>query len=216
MRSADGAAAALAWTVASGHSSSMVNTRTTRVSERNVDLRTADDAALVAAFRAGRREAFDEIVTRHRKQIYQLCYRFVRNHEDASDLAQDVFVRAFKGLQKFKGDSSLATWLYRVGVNACLNRVTAKKQREAPIHAAERIDAGAIDPLQEVLRSERVDKVREAIRKLPPKQRATLMLRIYQECSHEEIAAALGGTVGAAKANLFHALGNLRRALGIT
>ena len=194
----------------------MVNTRTTRVSERNVDLRTADDAALVAAFRAGRREAFDEIVTRHRKQIYQLCYRFVRNHEDASDLAQDVFVRAFKGLQKFKGDSSLATWLYRVGVNACLNRVTAKKQREAPIHAAERIDAGAIDPLQEVLRSERVDKVREAIRKLPPKQRATLMLRIYQECSHEEIAAALGGTVGAAKANLFHALGNLRRALGIT
>ena len=216
MRSADGAAAALALTVASGHSSSMVNTRTTRVSERNVDLRTADDAALVAAFRAGRREAFDEIVTRHRKQIYQLCYRFVRNHEDASDLAQDVFVRAFKGLQKFKGDSSLATWLYRVGVNACLNRVTAKKQREAPIHAAERIDAGAIDPLQEVLRSERVDKVREAIRKLPPKQRATLMLRIYQECSHEEIAAALGGTVGAAKANLFHALGNLRRALGIT
>ena len=64
-------------------------------------------------FAPGAREAFDEIVTRHRKQIYQLCYRFVRNHEDASDLAQDVFVRAFKGLQRFKGDSSLTTWLYR-------------------------------------------------------------------------------------------------------
>ena len=64
-----------------------------------------------------------------------------------------------------------------------------------------------------MLQHERAAAVREAIAKLPPKQRATLMLRIYQECSHEEIAAALGGTVGAAKANLFHALGNLRRAL---
>ena len=192
----------------------MVKPHPTRVAERHTDLTTADDAALVAAFRAGRREAFDVIVTRHRRQVYQLCYRFVRNHEDASDLAQDVFVRAFKGLQKFKGDASLATWLYRVGVNACLNRVAMKKPLEAPIEAAERIDASAVDPLQEVLQSERAAAVREAIAKLPPKQRATLMLRIYQECSHEEIAAALGGTVGAAKANLFHALGNLRRALG--
>ena len=70
-------------------------------------------------------------------------------------------------------------------------------------------------PLQAVLQHERAAAVREAIAKLPPKQRATLVLRIYQECSHEEIAAALGGTVGAAKANLFHALGNLRRALSV-
>lgn len=212
MRSGVGAAA-LAWTVASGHTSSMVKPQSTRVTEPEVDLTTADEATLVAAFRAGRAEAFDEIVTRHRKQIYQLCYRFVRNHEDASDLAQDVFVRAFKGLQRFKGDSSLTTWLYRVGVNACLNRVAAKKPLESPIEAAERVDATAVDPLQAVLQHERAAAVREAIAKLPPKQRATLVLRIYQECSHEEIAAALGGTVGAAKANLFHALGNLRRAL---
>jgi len=204
---------ALAWTVASGHMSSMVKPHRTRVTEPQVDFTTADEATLVAAFRAGRSEAFDEIVTRHRKQIYQLCYRFVRNHEDASDLAQDVFVRAFKGLQRFKGDSSLTTWLYRVGVNACLNRLAAKKPLEAPIEAAERVDAAAVDPLQAVLQHERAAAVREAIAQLPPKQRATLMLRIYQECSHEEIAAALGGTVGAAKANLFHALGNLRRAL---
>jgi len=210
------AAAALAWTVASGHTSSMVKPHPTRVTEPEIDFTAADEATLVAAFRAGRAEAFDEIVTRHRKQIYQLCYRFVRNHEDASDLAQDVFVRAFKGLQRFKGDSSLTTWLYRIGVNACLNRVAAKKPLEAPIEAAEHVDAAAVDPLQAVLQDERAAAVREAIAKLPPKQRATLLLRIYQECSHEEIAASLGGTVGAAKANLFHALGNLRRALGKT
>ena len=83
------------------------------------------------------------------------------------------------------------------------------------MEAAERVDASAVDPLQAVLQHERAAAVREAIAKLPPKQRATLVLRIYQECSHEEIAAALGGTVGAAKANLFHALGNLRRALSV-
>ena len=181
-----------------------------------IDLTNADDRTLVSAFQSGHREAFDVIVTRHRKQVYQLCFRFMHNHEDASDLAQDVFVRAFKGLRRFKGDASLATWLYRVSVNACLNRVATKRPIAAPIEAAGELDSKAADPLQEVLRGERAVKVREAIAKLPPKQRATLVLRIYQDCSHEEIATALGSTVGAAKANLFHALGNLRRALRTT
>src|SRR5688572_12592287 len=80
------------------------------------DLASADDGALVEAFVAGRTEAFDLIVERHRRHVYQVCYRFAGNHEDASDLAQDVFIRAFKGLQRFKGQSSLGTWLYRVAV----------------------------------------------------------------------------------------------------
>ena len=179
-----------------------------------VDLVEADDAALVAAFRAGRRDAFDIIVVRHRRSVYQLCYRFVNNHEDASDLAQDVFVRAFKGLARFKGDAALATWLYRVAVNACLNRVALKKPQTTELDAAAHVDTRAPNPLEGVLRTERAEAVRAAIAKLPPKQRATLMLRVYQECSHEEIATALGSTVGAVKANFFHALGNLRRLLG--
>jgi RNA polymerase sigma-70 factor, ECF subfamily len=178
-----------------------------------VDLTEADDRALVEAFRAGHREAFDVIVVRHRRQVYQLCYRFVNNHEDASDLAQDVFVRAFKGLGRFKGDSSIATWLHRVSVNACLNRVAVKKPATAPLDAAVHVDARAGSPLDDVLRGERAEAVRQAIAQLPPKQRATLMLRIYQDCSHQEIADALGSTVGAVKANFFHALGNLRRML---
>jgi RNA polymerase sigma-70 factor (ECF subfamily) len=180
---------------------------------RLASLTGADDRALVQAFCAGEREAFDVIVVRHRRQVYQLCYRFVNNHEDASDLAQDVFVRAFKGLRNFKGDASLATWLYRVAVNACLNRVSSKKPAAAPLEEAAHVDGRARSPLDDVLREERADVVRRAIAKLPPKQRATLMLRVYQECSHEEIATALGSTVGAVKANFFHALGNLRRML---
>ena len=176
-------------------------------------LETDDDRALVAAFLAGRREAFDLIVERHRRNVYHLCYRFVANHEDASDLAQDVFVRAFKGLRHFKGDASLGTWLYRVSVNVCLNRAAMKRPVQAPIEAAPPEDPRAIDPLDLVVQGERAEVVRQAIAKLPPKQRATVMLRVYQELSHEEISRILGTSVGAVKANFFHALGNLRRIL---
>ena len=177
------------------------------------DLATADDRGLVDAFLAGRREAFDVIVERHRRNVYQLCYRFVGNHEDAADLAQDVFVRAFKGLRQFKGQSSLGTWLYRVGVNACLNRLATKRPETEAIDSTQHVDTRVVDPLEGVLRGERAAAVRMAIDRLPPKQRATLMLRVYQELTHEEIATVLGSSVGAVKANFFHALGNLRRLL---
>jgi RNA polymerase sigma-70 factor (ECF subfamily) len=173
-----------------------------------------EDPALVEAFLGGCREAFDVIVERHRRNVYQLCYRFVGNHEDASDLAQDVFVRAFKGLRNFKGDASLGTWLYRVGVNACLNRVAVKRPQTEPIEAVQHIDERNEDPLETLMRDERADVVRHAIQQLPPKQRATLTLRVYQELPHEEIARILGSSVGAVKANFFHALGNLRRLMG--
>lgn len=177
------------------------------------DLTAADDRTLVQAFLGGQREAFDVIVLRHRRQVYQVCFRFVNNHEDASDLTQDVFIRAFKGLRNFKGDSALGTWLYRVGVNACLNRAALKKTDVEPLEAAPRVDDRAASPLEEVLRGERATAVRAAIDRLPPKQRATLILRVYQELSHQEIAEILGSTVGAVKANFFHALGNLKRIL---
>src|ERR1700739_689080 len=86
-----------------------------------------NDAELVAACLEGASGAFDIIVERHRRPVYQLCYRFVSNHEDASDLSQDVFLRAYRGLKKFRGQSSLGTWLYRIGVNVCLNPVSVEE-----------------------------------------------------------------------------------------
>jgi len=177
----------------------------------SIDLRDASDPALVEAFLGGRPEAFDVIVERHQRQVYQLCYRFTGNHEDASDLAQDVFVRAFRGLRHFKGQASLATWLYRIGVNASLNRAAVKRLRTEPIEAERHVDTAGKDPLVNLVRAEHAARVRAAIRQLPPKQRATLILRVYHELPHEEIARALGSSVGAVKANFFHALGNLRR-----
>ena len=147
--------------------------------------------------------------------MYQLCYRFVGNHEDASDLSQDVFLRAYRGLAKFRGGFSLATWLYRIGVNLCLNRVARKVSPTEPIDERRHIDTRHRVGRRSrgCARSVRCRCAR-AVATLPPKQRATLILRMYHELSHEEIAGILGSSVGAVKANFFHALGNLRRQLG--
>ena len=174
------------------------------------------DADLVHACLAGRREAFDVLVERHQRQVYQLCYRFAGNHVDADDLAQEVFIRAYRGLKTFKGQASLGTWLYRIGVNVCLNKLGAKTPKpEAldPLLAAsdERIASRAESTTEALLRGERAVQVRAAIAKLPKKQRATLILRVYHELPHEEIAGILGSSVGAVKANFFHALNNLKK-----
>jgi RNA polymerase sigma-70 factor (ECF subfamily) len=173
-----------------------------------------DDTTLVAAVVAGRREAFDVIVERHQRAVYHVCYRFVGNHEDASDLAQEAFVRAWRGLGQFKGQSALSTWLHRIAVNLCLNRVSLKAPALEPIIDDRFVDEHTEDPRSEVLREERARAVRRAIEALPRKQRATVILRAYQELSHQQIAEILGSSVGAVKANFFHALANLRRALG--
>jgi RNA polymerase sigma-70 factor (ECF subfamily) len=100
-----------------------------------------------------------------------------------------------------------------VGVNACLNRVAVKRPATEPIEAVQRVDDHVEDPLQRLVRGEQAVVVRAAIRRLPPKQRATLVLRVYQDLTHQEIARILGSSVGAVKANFFHALGNLKRLL---
>ncbi|MDE3154780.1 MAG: RNA polymerase sigma factor [Acidobacteriota bacterium] len=173
-----------------------------------------DDAALVALCVAGRREAFDPIVARHRRNVYQLCYRFAGNHEDASDFAQEVFLRAYRGLRSFKGQSSLSTWLYRIGVNVCLNRVSLKTPPVGPLDESHPVADRTEGQGERLLRDERAAIVRAAIAKLPRKQRATLILRMYHDLPHRDIAAILGSSVGAVKANFFHAMGNLKRLLG--
>jgi RNA polymerase sigma-70 factor, ECF subfamily len=172
------------------------------------------DADLVKACLSGRPGAFDLVVERHQRAVYQLCYRFVGNHEDASDLTQDVFLRAYRGLRNFRGQSSLGTWLYRIGVNVCLNRVSVKVPHTEPIDDRQHVDERRERADDGLLRTERAARVRAAIVQLPRKQRAALILRMYHDMAHHEIAAALGSSVGAVKANVFHALQNLKKLLG--
>src|SRR3954467_11872570 len=132
---------------------------------RGVTVTNPTDAELVEACLAGARAAFDGIVERHRRNVYQLCYRFVGNQEDAADLAQDVFVRAYRGLKTFKGQSSLGTWLYRIGVNVCLNKVSAKTPAVEPLDQLfltndERITSPGESATETLLRDERARRVR--------------------------------------------------------
>ena len=180
--------------------------------ETSEDWSAADDQALVAACLDGDRSAFDPIVDRYRRQVYNICFRFAGNHADASDLAQDTFIRAYRGLRGFKGQAALGTWLYRIAVNVCLSRAANKAPREEALRA-ERLE-GAIElPDRTLLREERAKRVRAAIARLPKKQRATLILRVYHDLRHDEIARVLGSSVGAVKANFFHALVNLKKLL---
>src|SRR6266851_4082336 len=206
-------ASSLTWQV-SGSWPTVARVERSPMVAADAGLTALDERALVDACLANQPGAFDLVVERHRRSVYQLCYRFVGNHEDASDLSQDVFLRAFRGLRNFRGQSSLATWLYRIGVNVCLNRVSAKTLASESIEERQFVDERAESPSDRVLKAERSARVRAAIAQLPRKQRATLILRTYHEMSHQEIADVLGSSVGAVKANFFHALGNLKKLLG--
>ena len=190
---------ALAWPLGLAASASAGGDALSRDEEREA----------IEACRRGEREAFDRLVVRYQRDVYRLCYRFVNNHEDANDLAQEVFLRAWRAIPRFRGDSSFRTWLYRIAVNASLN---FRGQRRPP---SLELPDGLADPVPgadaRLETDDEVRRVRAAIARLPEKQRATLILKVYHELTHDEVAQVLGSSVGTVKANLFHALGNLRR-----
>jgi len=173
--------------------------------------RPAADADLeaVEASRRGEREAFDRLVVRYQRDVYRLCFRYVNDHADANDLTQEAFLRAWRAIGGFRGQSRFSTWLYRIAVNACLNHRAAR--RPPALELPEALPDPAVPASEAVVDEERARRVRDAVSRLPEKQRATLILKVYHDLTHREVAEALGSTVGTVKANLFHALGNLRR-----
>ena len=177
------------------------------------DAAPIDDAALVEAALAGEASAFDALVTRHRRSVYQVCYRFVNHHEDAADLTQDTFVRAWKALGTFRGQARFSTWLYRIAVNVSLNRVSLKTPKTEVVDFDLVADSRQPPPDAALDAEARRVMVRRAVQSLPPRQRAALILRTYHDLSHQEVAAIVGTSVGAVKANVFHALANLRKRL---
>ena len=172
----------------------------------------ADDRALVDLCLSGRRDAFGVIVERHRRQVYQLCYRYVGNHEDAANSRRTPLSARSRASTASK--ARRASGPGSIGLpSTSVSIAWRSRPCSEPLEPAERIDLRAERPDAALLRDERAAEVRAAIRQLPPKQRATLILRIYHDLPHEEIAGILGSSVGAAKANLFHALANLKKLL---
>jgi RNA polymerase sigma-70 factor (ECF subfamily) len=173
-------------------------------------------ADLVAAAIDGDRAAFDELVRATYADAYTLAFRLTGNEEDARDVVQDAYLRAYKGLKKFRGDASFSTWLYRITANCASSHMSRRiRNRHDDIDD----EHGLIDDRPEVDPELRADaaaerqRLAEALQALPPDMRAVVVLRDVYDLPHEAIAAELGISEGAAKVRLHRARKKLRERL---
>ena len=173
-----------------------------------------EEREAIEACLGGDASAFDALVVRHQKTIHRVCYRFTGNAEDAADLTQEVFVKAYRSLAKFRGTSAFSTWLYRIAVNACLSFKAARKNKPNE-EWDENHDVAATEPgVEEALDAKmNAVSIRAALDTLPEKQRLTVIMKVLEERTHAEVAEILGSNVGTVKANLFFAIRNLRKQL---
>ena len=180
-----------------------------------------DDAKLVEQFQQGDKSVFDKLVVRYHDRTYRLAQRFVPNSEDALDITQDAFIRAYQGLSDFKRKSQFYSWLYRITVNLCIDFLRKNARREMMSYTLESDDLPMMNiadlslrpPTQAVEDKELLIYLRKAIRQLAPKQREIFILRHWEGLSLKEIANTLGRSSGTVKAHLFHAHRNLRKLL---
>jgi RNA polymerase sigma-70 factor, ECF subfamily len=182
------------------------------------------DAALVGRFKSGDESAFVEIVTRYRQKIFSIAFGVIRNRADAEEIAQDTFIRAHRGLAKFRGESSLATWLHRVTVNLARNRYWYffRRRRHATLSLqyplsengtetfADLMPTSEPQPSREAMTQEFTLLVTACMEKLPEAQREILEQRNVLNHSYDEIADALGIRVGTVKSRIARARGHLR------
>jgi RNA polymerase sigma-70 factor (ECF subfamily) len=166
---------------------------------------------LVPGLRAGRREAFEALVDRTYQTIYRLAMRMLGHPEEARDIVQQAFLRAYQALPRYRGQASPATWLYRIAVNLCLDHQKARLP-QGPLE--EGLLDGNPSPLEASLTRESARRLARLVMNLPPRQKATLILRIYHDLTFAEIAEVLGSPLGTVKANYHHALLRVREELG--
>jgi RNA polymerase sigma-70 factor (ECF subfamily) len=171
------------------------------------------DLPLVERFRAGERRAFDELVRRYQKPIFFLARRYVRNDADAADVAQKTFVRAFRGIDGFRGQSTVRTWIYKIAINQSLNHLRDHRREEPTEIGPNTLTTTATGPMRVIARED-ARQLRDAIASLPPKQRMVLELRVFDELPFREVAVLAECSENAAKVNFHHAVKKLREAVG--
>lgn len=169
---------------------------------------------LVDAARNGDTEAFDELVRQTYGDVFRLAVRLTGNEADASDVVQDTYVRAFRGLRRFRGDAQFSTWLYRIASN-CASTFTARRSRQRCDTLAEAEEVAETDPDRDpTLRAEAStlrQTIERALEDLPQRLRAVVVLRHLEDLSHREIAERLGISESATKVRLHRARNTLRR-----
>jgi RNA polymerase sigma-70 factor (ECF subfamily) len=185
------------------------------------------DTELIRCFLAGDSSAFDKIVTRHHDKMFAIAFSVLHNRADAEEIAQDTFIRAHRGLVRFRGDSALGTWLHRIALNLSRNRYWHNFRRcqhvtrsldtafapSSEATLASLIACEAPGPVRTTITREFSDLVTGCMRQLGPAHREILTQRNLQNRSYDEIACAIGISVGTVKSRLARARGNLRTLL---
>ena len=185
----------------------------------NGEYRSAADSDLVARAAAGDGSAFHALVERHRAMVYRVAYQFAGNHHDAEDIAQDVFIKVYRSLERFRYDAQLTSWLYRIVMNACIDH----RRRQAPAGWAPFTDEAELKMLnvpeegpgpEETAYGLQLGEVLEAeIARLPPGPRLVFTMRHHEGLKLSEIAEALGLAEGTVKRQLHAAVHRLRAVL---
>jgi RNA polymerase sigma-70 factor (ECF subfamily) len=179
------------------------------------------DAAAVAQVRAGNSDAFRVLVERHSRSVFRLAFRMTGNEQDAEDLVQETFLRAYRQVARFDGRASFGTWLYRIAANCSLDLIRVRKRRQeqqTPVDGEGRelaasVAAGDPTPDRLAFSGELQQLLAPALDQLSPMERTAFVLRHYEGMGIEEIGRALGVHTGAAKHSVFRAVQKLRRAL---
>ena len=164
-------------------------------------------------FRQGDRAAFDTLVRRHQRGVWRMVRRYLKSDADASDVTQQVFVRAFRGLAAFRGAASVRSWLYRIAINCSLSWIRDHKREQPAEIEDHQLVADAVAPGR-ISESEDGLRLRGAIAQLPPKQKLVLELRVFDDLSFKEVAELADCSENTAKVNFHYAVKRLRDILG--
>ena len=189
----------------------------TKGETRTITLVEQNDAELVRQTLCGKTSAYNGLVLRYQRQVYNLAYRMLGNAEDAGDLVQETFLRAYGALASFRQDASFLTWLYKIASNLCIDQLRSRKAKGALSLDVEleegrepAADARSCAPEEVAMRDAVQTVVHRAIQNLPEKYRLVVVMRHLQDMSVDEIARALDLPTGTVKTHLFRAREMLR------
>jgi RNA polymerase sigma-70 factor (ECF subfamily) len=183
-----------------------------------------NEKELIQRIQSGDEEAFKWLVDSYQLMVRNTCYGVVQDFEEAEDVAQQVFIKVYESIDKFRGDAKLSTWLYRIALNKSLNRKKQNRFRGLLSKLSDSFDGGSPDnqarscslsehPDKQMESNESMTQIQEAINQLPGKQKQAFVLHKYEELSHKEIAEIMKTSVSSVESLIFRARKQLRTAL---
>lgn len=182
-----------------------------------------EEKLLVKRAKKGNISAFEELIIEHESKVYNIAYRILNNEEDAKDLSQEVFIKAFNSLHKFREDSSFSTWLYRIAMNTCIDELRKRKGRESySIDRDIQTDEGTIprefqdkqlNPEEELMNKELSSQIQWALNHLSETYKEVIILRDFQGFDYKQISQILGCSLGTVKSRISRARTELKNVL---